>query len=346
MASSFTYRLGLISIVASMAVAIPAVADVGPQSPQNPDPTWEGRLLDPTEVPGKEYSDNPDTDMVGTPDPMQNLGFAGDGVNIWETFDYSIDATAGSGTEIGNPEFSYPVDGLANIRDFYFQDLVADRVSLLLSFEGVGDIHFQQPTHRGSGTGVWADASNNISMTNTPGDVDGLEIWGPEDDPNAFDANMFSIADDDADGRLTSIFKYNADTGESSEYISAALLASILINDNGAPANLTPEQINLDGMLVWDYDADDTFGEGDSIIFTIEAVETFDGGEIWVYNYGEDYAEFLQHGGITWNTNNEVGNLFGVGTEEINALEALPEPGMLGLMGLILIPLLYHRRIK
>ncbi len=84
-------------------------------------------------------------------------------------------------------------------------------------------------------------------------------------------------------------------------------------------------------------------------MFSIAPVTTpggplFDGGEIWVWDFGTP-AAFLEHGGHTWDTPHSAAGHFNLAlnakNENINALESVPEPstfalaalGMLGLAG-------------
>ena len=120
--------------------------------------------------------------------------------------------------------------------------------------------------------------------------------------------------------------------GVASPYISTAAIAAAI----GAPA-LEP-QIDLDAMMVFDDIGDETFtAAGDTIMFSIAPIPgIFDGGEIWVWNVAAGPAVFLVHGGEVWDTPHSVmGHFAGYGfdvDENINALEAIPEPATLGLL--------------
>jgi hypothetical protein len=71
------------------------------------------------------------------------------------------------------------------------------------------------------------------------------------------------------------------------------------------------------GNKIWDTD--------DIIIFSIRASGNWDGGEIVVLPFGGP-ASFLNHGGQIWNTAFDVATAFGVSTQEVDAIEALPIP--------------------
>ena len=89
--------------------------------------------------------------------------------------------------------------------------------------------------------------------------------------------------------------------------------------------NATEDDIDAVVVRVEDIEGDMTWGAGDTIMFSLWPAGTFDGGEIWVWRNGSA-PQFLAHGGRVWDTPNPVGSIFGVNTENINALEAIPVP--------------------
>ena len=281
-----------------------------------------GNVVPPlTLVPGKEYSNLPDETFAGAPDPLQNIAFDGIG-NAWDTFDY---------TGSGIPDFE--VDALANSLDAYFLEVINDEVPMMLSFATpdlkAGDIKYQMA--QADIVGTWATPVQ-INAVSPPDDVDGLELWGPEQD----DANMFSL---NGDPMGVSVYRYDSTTHMSTPYIQkAALMTAIDTNE---------AFIDLDALMVWDVDGDDYFGGGDIIMFSIEETITkggvFDGGEVWVWHGGGGPAAFLWHGGELWNTAHQVGVHFGVNTEEVNALEAVPEPVTLTVLLISSLALLRRR---
>jgi hypothetical protein len=96
----------------------------------------------------------------------------------------------------------------------------------------------------------------------------------------------------------------------------------------------TADVIDLDALMVFEREPlfgyeGFTFGPGDSIMFSVRnnlaQGGIFDGGEIWLWTVGLG-CQFLVHGGEVWDTAHQVGPHFGVGTEEIDALEAVSRP--------------------
>ena len=316
-------------------LGVATVASAGlPQSPYPPPTVASSAVLPPTSVPGKEYSNHWDHSMAaGFPaDPLQNIAWDGAG-NAWDTFDYGD---------------SGEVDALANIRDAYYWDVVNDRVPLLNSFESPvfgesDDIYYQKPGV--DINGVWAHGNINpppgsdINTPRPPDDVDGLEVWGPEvfaDPPGGVgdDSDMYSLMGDPGG---TAVWQFRPGVG------SFAYITSVQIANAIDRPDLVGE-IDLDAMMIFDAAGDDYFAVNDSIMFSIRAIGgAFDGGEIWVWTRGAP-AAFLFHGGEVWNTPHTVGPDYLVGTEEVNALEALPEPTTLGLLGLGGLALLRRRR--
>ena len=290
-------------------------------------------LPTPAQVGGKEYVNFPDTDSFGTLDPLQTVVWDGAGV-AWDGHDLS-----GLG-----PSESDDIDAMAHFIDGLFDRVVADDVPMVLSFETYGDIYYQ--TAQVDVTGVWAQAAIDINVTAPPDDLDGLELGG-----GTPDANIFSLSGDpyvDPDGI----------PGNGDEYRVAAFrgmgalpLASYITTAELQAAIGTVEEVDLDAMMVKDTLVGDpqglTFDAGDMILFSVKETQSlggaFDGGEIWVWTKGSP-ASFLVHGGETWDTAHQVGLHFGVTTEEVNALEALPEPATLGLLALGGVALLRRRR--
>ena len=343
--------IGAVLVCALILVGAPAWAAVFHQSPLDPGETWEGyELVGPSEVSGKEYSNDVDEDAAGNSDPGQTIGWKIDGT-VWDTFDYSVpkDVIPGPGGPVEGA-FKYEVDGLANSRDLYFNDLVEDRVSLLVSFANNPNIYYHRPSTYDSTAGTWALASL-INNAAPPDDVDALEVWGPDDKA---DSNIFSVQGDLTDDGKVAAYYYDEDADASSPYVMTSVLASKIIKDDETLANIDSSLVDIDGIMIWDVSngdegpCDGLFSAGDKIIFSIKAVSSggvsFDGGEIWVYEYGDAAATFLEMGDHTWNTANNVRSIFGVDTEEIDALEALPEPATVALLGIGLLVLIHRVR--
>jgi len=291
-------------------------------------------------VPGKEYTDNSDENAAGLLDPLQVIHFDCKGT-CNDTFDYS---------NSGVPEGQ--VDAIANAQDAQFWPLVADQVPMLLSFANPtaqpavqpGDIYYQMTKQDVNGT--WCTA-NQICPVNPPNDVDALEVWGPCDEPNTDDANMFSLTGEPGG---VAVFYYNATNHTSTPYLTQAQVEAAI----GATAvEVANNLIDIDALMCWAIESGGTAIPGDTIIFsvreTLSAGGQFDGGEIWVWTIGQPVF-FLVHGGETWDTAHTVGDDFfgpGMGTEEVNALEAagiVPEPCSAGLLALGIAALVARRR--
>ena len=205
--------------------------------------------------------------------------------------------------------------------------------ALLFSVQGYGNIYYEDIY---GGYGTWATPPT-IDQDGVS-DVDGLEVWGPE---GSDDANRYSLYGDPSVGVLgrTSVWAYNP---PSTPYISAAQIAAAIGHEE------LESEIDLDAMMIYDIGGDDTFGAGDSIMFSIAPVGGFDGGEIWVWTFGAG-ASFLNHGGHLWDTAFDVKSTFGLTgnyAENVNALEAvsyIPEPismiffgtGVVGVFGYV-----------
>ena len=84
---------------------------------------------------------------------------------------------------------------------------------------------------------------------------------------------------------------------------------------------------------------------GSSIMFSVRPIGPLDGGEIWVWDKSTGGpAAFLVHGGHTWDTAHDVSGHFGGVDENINAMEAVPEPMTICLLGLGGLGLLRRKR--
>jgi hypothetical protein len=276
----------------------------------------------PLAVPGKEYSDNLDKNADNAGDPLQVLWWDGAG-NVADTFDYG---------DTGE------VDALANLGDAYFNAVINNTVPLLFSVDDpddAGPLGASAPyiysEDTGGAFGVWATPAQINS--NGVNDVDGLEIWGP---PTTDDANRYSL---DGEPGGASVFAYNSSTGASTTYITQAQIANAI----GLAAY--EDDIDLDAMMTLDlFGEHDSFDPGDMIMFSIDPIDLdgggitpnandIDGGEIWVWTNGGS-AGFLFHGGHWWDTAFPVADTFGLDSENINALEAVPEPASILLLGL------------
>lgn len=337
-------RTAITGLCGLAALALSAVQLVSTAAGQ-PNP-----LPSPADVPGKVISDyifTGDQQSDGTQNPHMTREWDGLG-NTTDSLDYTV-----SLFPVLGPGVAPDVDGLANIQDLFFHELINDVATLLVSPKipqddppvgGLKEIYFRTATPFGSLPGVWAKNFPTIGDNDPVGDdippegIDGLELWG-----GGQDHNIFSVYNDpfDMTGRKVSLFVYNGVT--SAAYVYNDDIRTAIGAVPGAP------DIDLDGLMVFDDLADGIFGAGDSILFSVSenlsAGGPFHGGEIWVWDFGSP-ASFLVHGGITWDTLNQPALLFGWGgvnpfeINDINALEAIfvvPEPTsvMLLLVGLI-----------
>ena len=289
-----------------------------------------------TAVPGKEYSNHRDIDMLHAGDPLQDLEWDGLGGNL-DANDYS-----GSGTP--TPFDPDQVDALANNSDFLLNELVASTAGMVLSLESENFIRYHGAA---GGVGIWATAdqvrSSGPGIDNAD-DVDGLEIWGP------IDANHYSIIGDPVTPPDISIYYYDVGPHTSIGYIAHSTLLAEVNRFLGTGF----EQIDVDALMVNDFTTLGDWEGGDEILFSLRPVidptgaPGLDGGEIfhWINGVG---MSFLVHGGVTWDTANDVRGLFGSLSENINALEAvtmeaIPEPSLLLPVGLFFVFMTALRR--
>jgi hypothetical protein len=240
-------------------------------------------------VSGKEYSDTVDIDQKGIPDPEQTLLWDGNG-NVKDGFDYGKD---------------FQVNAMANIRDALFSEVIHNKADLIFSTSGDVLAPILYETTNGS-NGIWATAPQ--INKNGVQELDGLEVWGPEEVP---DANRYSLEGDpisDANGRIA----VHNDTSLGFGFRNAAFY----VNELAAAIHLSPNLwtgFDLDGLMTYD----------DRIMFSIAPVGNFDGGEIWTWKPGDRDAKFLKHGGHYWDTAFDVRGTFGTASENVDALEAI-----------------------
>lgn len=316
---------GFLACLAVLLLLATLAAYAGPYVPV-PDPVdpIPGCVLpDPDRVPGKEYSNHLDRAGFPThaPDPEQVIAWDGKG-GTKDTFDYT-GARIVPGT-IDERDIDREVDALANLQDALFDAVIHDQSFLLFSTDLDPQIYYETPGVRVGG--VWATPPQ-IDQVH-PNDVDGLEIWGIEGED---DANRYSLEYDPLVGTAgrVAVWDYDSNAHASTPYITAAQIANAIGHATYEDA------IDLDAMMIFDLEGDDYFAPGDKIMFSIDPIGGFDGGEIWVWD-GINPASFLWHGGHLWDTAFDVQGTFGTESENINALEAAstPEPGSILLFGL------------
>ena len=307
---------GFLACLAVLLLLATFAAYAGPYVPvTDPVSPSPGCVLPPPEkVPGKEYSNHIDRQGHPNqliPDPEQVVMWDGTGGTA-DTSDYS-----GSRAAQGDSA-DREVDALANFGDALFDAVIHDQSFLLFSTDLDPQIYYETP---GALAGaVWATPPQIDQVD--PEDVDGLQIWGLEGGVGW--ANRYSLEYDPFPvapvGDRVSVWGYDSGTHTS--------LPIYKVSDIGTAIGLDDqywEFLDLDAMMM----------SGDSIMFSIDPIDVFDGGEIWVWDGTANPAQFLNHGGHLWDTAFDVQLNYGTESENINALEAAstPEPSSILLLG-------------
>jgi len=291
-------------------------------------------------VPGKDYTDALDMTHVPTPHavlPSQlgmfdGLGGAQDGLLLGSM----------------NPNLGeFHVDAQSQINDALFDAVVENRAPLIVSasFDSMLGRDVALAAERTGGSmEAFATRTQVVGHPHNGGllrDIDSVDLWGIDGEPHA---GFYSF---ESDPGGTAIFANVAlGPGGVTPYISSVEIANAI--DDPEVAQL----IDVDGLMVRDIGTgfnpfDGEFNEGDAVMFSIEPIidangaVRYDGGEIWVWEFGQT-AQFLKHGGHVWDTAFDVAGALGINTQNIDALEAaggVPEPatwalGMLGMMAL------------
>ena len=266
-----------------------------------------------------EFSTLPDVDKNGNVDPQQiiytEIPDGEGGPYPDNTFDFE------------NPlDPDIDVDALADSTDALFGDLIANRVNLLVSFQGdtKGLWKVWQEDVAGNTRVMWSKTDFDYDdVVPNDRDLDALELWGKY---GVDDANYYSLVGD-TDLGMGRVSVYNMDHGP---YISHAVIVAAVreITPDGYEGE--DDVVDLDALMVWDTDEFGTWSNGDTIIFSIRDTRpagNFDGGEIVVKPWGGP-AFFLDHGippgqpVKLWNTAFNVAAAFGVDTDEVDAIEA------------------------
>ncbi|MCA2505685.1 MAG: PEP-CTERM sorting domain-containing protein [Microcystis sp. M54BS1] len=311
----------------------------------------------PPQVPGKEYSEDPDRNgnPLHTPNPGQVIAWDGTG-GTTNTSNFLTLWNPTSGFAAPAP---FQVDALANRKDLLFYEVIEDLVPLVFSTGLPGGprtnydnyIFYERPNHKVllpfpyKEIGVWATPAQINQVE--PNNVEGLELWAPVQDPTVpledrvndvllqgpeipvDDANRYSLLGDPLG---CSVFKSNGDC----LFLKADIATAITPLFPGL--DITDAKIDLDGLMTWENDILFSLkpidGNNDGIITDNDPSQDLDGGEIFVWLSTEPSAKFLIHGGHVWDTafnvKNTVKHWTGLepGTENIDALEAVavPEP--------------------
>ncbi|MCX6597148.1 MAG: PEP-CTERM sorting domain-containing protein [Acidobacteria bacterium] len=204
-----------------------------------------------------------------------------------------------------NPGFDRgDVDALAAQYDLFFPELLTNWAALLVTFDGDPNIYIED------NFGVnytWAVPAQVDSAGYTM--IEALEVWGPE---GVSDATIYSLRGDPGGCAVLVL-------GGGCLYTNAAVGAAIGLS-SGA-------QFDLDALMAY----------GDQIVFSIRPVSdptgvSFDGGEIWHWDGKAASASFLNHGGHLWDTAFDVMGTFGVNSENVASIEAVPEPASMALV--------------
>ena len=258
----------------------------------------------PGRVPGKEYSSH--LDREGHPAhalaPLQVIDWDGNGGTA-NGLNYS-------GT-FGQPDPGSEVDALAYNQDALFHSVVRNTSALLVSVEG--DSNHTVPVWAETISGpvplIWATPQQLDENYNTNYDLDGLDVWGPEQQGTS---NRFSL---EGDPGQVAVWAFDSNTLLSAPFVTSLQIATAIGRPDLAAT------IDLDALMVWN----------NELLFSIRPLDVFDGGEIWYWD-GVNSAQFLYHGGHLWDTAFNVTAYYGA--ENVDALEAVstPEPSTFALV--------------
>ena len=326
-------------------------------------PGFGKSVTPPTMVPGKEYSHDMDYEItaVGTAaDPEQIVNWDGFG-GVANGIDYSMTRLSWT--------VDQDIDAIANRRDYAFQQLKADEAHLLFSLDdafvgytfgspfagtippgtppgvvlgngnlvgGSGEVNYELATAGAAAgnpfdmQGLWA-AQADVNGMPLPGDVDGLEVWGPEPTPGGMslgDADKYSLDVDilnfgaTVGGDAVSVWN-----GSGTPYVMHSAVTAAVTSLLGPLPSHLDAAINLDALMVYDVisqGGEDVFdfvpdrggvGSGeafpmaDEIIFSIRQIpDPLDtdgyyatGSELFVMSADPlTPAVYLAHGGHLW----------------------------------------------
>jgi hypothetical protein len=196
------------------------------------------------------------------------------------------------------------VDALSASFDLFFKELLINQAALLVTFDGDPNIYIED----GIGNNwIWAAPAQIDSSAYTM--IEALEVWGPE---GVSDSTNYSLLGDPGGCAVLVL-------GGGCLHTSAAV---------GAAIGLAPGvQFDLDALMTY----------GDELVFSIRPVSdptglSFDGGELWYWDSKTASASFLDHGGHLWDTAFDVMGTFGVNSENVASIEAVPEPSSVALV--------------
>jgi hypothetical protein len=312
-------------------------------------------------VPGKEYSNAQDETALGLPDPLQNIQWDNPLAPV-DTFDYSgsgpppedpdqVDALANHQDFLFHQLIAGAVPLVLSFETVavpFFQgdDIWFHTPGGLRGLWALGplDINVPVPPDDVDGLELWGTTDVVVQhdpwfgMPPPPGVTDDANhfsyvgdciVPGPPAPPGTPAVSVFFFVPNPVPGM----------PGASAIYITHDELRNALVAQSLADPDLPdiePDRpIDVDGLMVFDALGNGVWEDGDTIVFSLWPTAStvlvcggvvppspFDGGEIWVWTRGA-LPTFLVHGGVTWDTPNAVGALFGVPTENIDALEAV-----------------------
>jgi hypothetical protein len=245
--------------------------------------------------------------------------------------------------ESGN-EPDAQVDALAHGADGFFDEVRDDEERLIISIDadpGVAQqvaAYFEDPD---GSTGVQYTHRdlNDPNFIGDLDDVDALELWRTLQDVNLDDSNYFSLVGDVGGGSV-----WNYIGGVPVVYITPAEILSAI-----APLGFEGEEgdVDVDALMVKDTGVVGTWDYGDEILFSVRSAGGWTGGEIVHWEWSLP-AAFLIHGGHAWDSSFSLATAFPVdeNDQEVDAIEAVPEPGVVVslLSGVVLLGALSRLR--
>ena len=244
-------------------------------------------------VPSREFSDDFDRNPDGSANPGNVLFFSCGG---------GIPAFGGPPTNSPKDFNPGQVDSLARDNDRFFPEARDNQVPLLISVEDDPNIYFEKPSGERN---VWVfDAAEE--------DLDGLEIWGDS-----------LVTDYSLQGDPGGISLFSTSTTFPITITQTQILNAI--QGLGIGLNLSAASIDVDATM--------RHATLNQLMFSVAPIQDLGGGEIFVLNLVSGAAIYLNHGGHLWDTNFNVIAAFNVVNENVNAIEAVPEPATAVLLG-------------